>query len=113
MIKLPKKISMAGFDIAVVPEKMLNTEEQTIGKSLYLEEIIYMDTHECPEDTTKQALMHEMVHWILFIMGRYQLKDDEQFVDMFSHLLYQGMKDVIANEIENHESRKREQSKKK
>ena len=68
---------------------MLN--DSKIGAALYhLQKIAIVD-EVVPQETIEQAYIHEVVHWILFLMGS-EKAEDEQFVDVFAHLLYQAMK---------------------
>ena len=43
-------------------------------------------------DHKGQTYCHEIVHGILYIMGKEELSKDEPFVDLFGHLLYQVLK---------------------
>lgn len=96
--RLPKKISLAGIDVDVVQRANLAKDTGAIGQSIYEEQTILIDPDVSPPDTTNQALIHELVHWILFVMNEFSLKDNEKFVDIFSHLLYQSLKDIYPEE---------------
>lgn len=87
--RIPKSFKLAGLEIT----SRVNNEilkDNKIGGALYhRQEIIHVD-QGVPIETIEQAYVHEVVHWILFIMNN-KLINDEEFVDLFAHLLYQAL----------------------
>jgi len=91
-MKIPESFGLAGFTISVIAKDGLINERGIIGEALYSKQLIYLDKNaEIEEETKKQAYLHELVHWILYIMNEDDLKNNEKFVDVFAHLLYQAI----------------------
>lgn len=90
-LEIPRKIQLAGIDIEILIDNAMVARESVIGKCQYPVQRIILDTTAAPEDTIKHSYLHELVHYILHIMN-HSLKDDEVFVDVFAHLLWQAIK---------------------
>lgn len=89
-MRIPKKFKICGIEVQVIAKPGMLEDKKVIGLAVYKEQAIYIDTECAPEETVEQAIVHEIVHWILFIMNN-ELVNDEKFVDMFAHLAYQIM----------------------
>lgn len=89
---IPKSFCLAGLTITVKQKPLKNESDRCIGHADYQRQAIELTTGLVPLETLEQTFYHEEVHWILHIMGRDELRDDEKFVDMFAHLLYQAIK---------------------
>ncbi len=87
---IPKEVTLAGIPIKTIFDNTLIKEHNIIGKADYEHQEIVIDTSVAPRETTEQAYLHELVHYILYIMGKHDLRNDEAFVDLFAHLLYQA-----------------------
>lgn len=87
--RYPKKIKLAGIEVSTVINDAL-LEEQKAGKAAYHEQSIEVLSKGLPVETMEQCYVHELVHWILFIMNS-EKQQDEAFIDMFAHLLYQAL----------------------
>jgi hypothetical protein len=98
-LKIPKKIVLAGIPINVRLIEEFAKQNNCLGASDYSNQQIVVDSNHCPKELTEQTFCHEKVHWILHIMGEHELNKNEQFVDLFAHLLYQSM------ETEEHKKR--------
>ena len=91
-MQIPDEFKLAGFTITVVDKENLVEERGIIGEAVYSKQLIYLDKNAVPvNETVEQAYLHELVHWILYVMNEDQLKDNEKFVDIFAHLLYQAI----------------------
>jgi hypothetical protein len=66
-------------------------KDKVIGSACYPSQSINIDPSASPHDWIMQAYFHELTHWILHVMS-HPLQNDEAFVDMFAHLLYQALK---------------------
>lgn len=88
-ITVPKKFDVGGITVDVVDEVIAS---KVIGEARYAKQQIAINMQAAPEDTVNQTFVHELTHWILFIMNRKDLCDDEKFVDVFAHLLCQAVK---------------------
>lgn len=67
------------------------------GGNLY-GEIAYEDNkiflyEKLSQDEKEVTLLHEIVHGLLYFMGKHDLKNDESFVTAFSENLYQVIRD--------------------
>jgi hypothetical protein len=90
-MNLPKKIEIAGITVNIILDGKLSEKEGALGVADYESQTITI----CPDtgdDIMNQTYVHEIVHYILYIMGRRKLMMDEEFVECFSQLLYQVMK---------------------
>ena len=90
-MRIPVKITLAGIDIEVVLDPLAVSEANFIGKADYVKQRIIIDNTRAMKQTTEQSFCHELVHWILHIMGEYALQQNEKFVEIFSQLLYQAI----------------------
>ena len=90
-MEIPRRIQLAGIDIEILIDNAMVEREECIGKCQYPIQRIVLDVEAAPEDTTKHSYLHELVHYILHIMN-HSLKNDEVFVDVFAHLLWQAIK---------------------
>lgn len=87
--RYPTEFQLAALKIrTVIDDKII--QENRVGAALYHRQEIKCASTGAPYTTLEQAYVHELVHWILFVMGRCELRDDEQFVDGFAQLLYQA-----------------------
>lgn len=89
--RIPLAVYLAGLKISTVLDPLSVSERQQIGKSDYVNQRIILDPTAAPQETTEQAYVHELVHWILHVMNEFGLQNNEKFVDVFAHLLYQAM----------------------
>lgn len=101
-VKIPKRVWLAGIPIETVIDNTLVEKEGRLGKAVYQYQHIVMDMDAAPTETTTQAYLHELIHWILYVMYEHELRDNEQFVDVLSHLLYQAL--TTTEEFENAEN---------
>ena len=92
MTIIPKEFNLCGITITTEVADGLVDEHKVIGCASYTTQSILIDTKAAPKETLEQSFVHELVHWILFIMNREELRNDEVFVDIFAHLMYQYMK---------------------
>ncbi len=91
-MKIPERISIAGITIKTVYDNNLIIEHGKIAEANFGEQIIKVAKNAVQKDNAMQAYVHEVVHFILFIMGKEELNRDEDFVDMFAHLAYHAIK---------------------
>lgn len=94
---IPKRITLAGQVITIVRDPNLYTERKILGEALYSKSQIVLDTGACPQQVIEQNFLHELVHWIYFIMNEDEHRNNEKMVDLFAHLLHQA---TISAEFE-------------
>ena len=99
-MKIPSKFKLFGIPVTVKQKAGLIKERGYIGFANYPTQSIVLDISVAPLETTEQAFYHERLHWILFLMGKDDLRNDEEFVDTLAHLMYQADKTAEYGEIE-------------
>ena len=62
------------------------------SRSRYNEQEISIDKQHARKEFTEQTMCHEVTHWILYMMNEDALRNNEKFVDLFGHFLYQYLK---------------------
>ena len=50
-----------------------------------------LEGEDMPKDEVEQTFFHELIHAVLFTMGKDKLNNDEKFVDVFAGLLHQAL----------------------
>lgn len=88
-LNVPKEINIAGLTITI--EMTDDLPSGCIGKADYQKQKIYINPNFASQCLTEQTFYHELVHWILFVMGEEDLKSNEQFVDLMAHFIYQSI----------------------
>lgn len=86
---IPKSFKLGGLEIKVNIDNEMVHRKKVIGECRYSEQSITMDITAGHEELTEQSFYHELIHWILYMMSRDELRNDEGFVDLFAHFLYQ------------------------
>lgn len=90
-MELPKQVTIAGIDVEIVLNNNLIKSEKLVGSVDYEEQKIYLDPN-VGDDILLQTYFHELIHYILYVMGKHEMREDEEFTEAFSQLLYQTMK---------------------
>lgn len=91
MQRIPITFQIAGLTFTVALDDKLAEATKQLGIVDYHQQKIVIDPSHAPKETTEQAYFHELVHTILFIMNEDELQNNERFVDLFAHLLYQAL----------------------
>ena len=91
-LNIPSQIELGGIVVTVELDTTLHQRKGMIGEARYAEQKIIIDPTVAAPETTEQAYFHELCHWILFVMNENELRNNERYVDMFAHLLYQAFK---------------------
>jgi predicted SprT family Zn-dependent metalloprotease len=91
---IPHNITIAGIDIKVELDNKLMMEKGIVGCAVYEQQKIIIDPTIDGLDVLQQTFIHEVVHYILYVMGKQELRRDEEFVDGFAHLAYQIIKQL-------------------
>lgn len=84
---IPKKFRLGGLDINVVPEIM----QGKTGEARYCYQEIALDVSKMHTQHLEQAFLHELIHWVLYMMYEDDMKNNEKFVDVFAHFLHQAL----------------------
>ena len=91
-LDIPDSFTLAGLTITVVTDNDLVKRQGMVAESRYNEQEVTIDKQHAKREFTEQAMLHEATHWILFVMNEDPLRNNEKFVDLFAHLLYQYLK---------------------
>ncbi len=86
---IPKRFQIAGLTIEVVRDPKLIEKDNCIGRMEHSKQILRIASAGASRQFLEQAYCHEVVHQILHVMGERELNRNEQFVDLFAHLLHQ------------------------
>lgn len=85
---LPKGFQIAGLNVTI-EEAPLMKEHGQLAQCIYHEQKILIDPSSVPEETLCQTVIHEIVHWCFYVLGRESLRNDEELVDSLAHMLHQ------------------------
>jgi predicted SprT family Zn-dependent metalloprotease len=96
VMDIPKTFELMGKTITVKFVTELLYESDAFGQACYRTgEIKILDnspTYKITEDQQMRMFLHGLVHWILYLLMKDDLRKDEDFVDMFADLLMQTLK---------------------
>lgn len=87
---IPASFWLGGLKIDVVFDETMVKAKQVIGEARYAQQQIHLDPSVAPLQTVEQSFCHELVHWIFYMMGEDDLRNNERIVDLFAHFLYQA-----------------------
>ena len=103
-MNIPEFTWLMGMKITTEFDSTLCARKKLVGEADYRQQKIVLDNSVCTQEILEQSYLHELVHWILFLMNRQELRNDEDFVDTFAHLIYQA-NIMQYNEIKTDEAR--------
>ena len=89
---IPATFEMGGLTIRVVEDATLFKTKKAVGSSRYDRQLIVLDPGITEKEMLEQLFFHELIHWILFMMGDDEKQKDEEWINLFSHFLYQSIK---------------------
>lgn len=91
--EIPGEFQLIGHKIKVFWDDHLMANQQSLGVCHFDENKIFLQTAiselNIAEEVVKQTFLHEVVHFMLHLMGEEKLNEDEKFVDLFAQLNYQ------------------------
>lgn len=88
-MQIPDQFQLGGITVTVVTNNTLAEERKCIGEARYSKQEIMIDKTAAPAQLTQQSFLHEVTHWILYMMNEEELRNNEKFVDNFAHYWYQ------------------------
>jgi hypothetical protein len=91
MLTIPDRVWLGGIPVDIVRDETLAEREGILGKTEYVNQRIVIDPKRAPEESTQQSYIHELIHWILFLMHEHKLREKEAFVDIFATFLHQAL----------------------
>lgn len=86
---IPKKVSICGIPHTVIQVSQNFSGDCHFGEIDYAKCTIKINS-DMPEAMQMQALLHEMVHGMLVLMGFNDLTEDEQFVQAMALAINQN-----------------------
>lgn len=87
---IPSSFWLGGLKISVELDDTLIRSKSVIGEARYNKQQIVLDPSMAPLQMLEQCYYHELVHWIFYMMGEDELRNNEKLVDLFAHFLYQA-----------------------
>ena len=97
-MQIPKKFNLAGLTITVETDNTMIANKKIIGEARYNSQKITMDMEGACREMTEQSFLHELVHWIFYVMGEDKLRCNERVVDLFAQFLYQYEQSKVFEE---------------
>lgn len=94
---IPESFSLAGMEISVHFDDKLH-KKGVVGMADYRSQEIRMDNSIASHRFLEQTFLHELVHWIFFVMGEQKLQAKEKFIDLFAYFLHQALLTSIKEE---------------
>jgi hypothetical protein len=89
---IPQSLQLGGLTINVrFDPNMASQKNKMIGFASYATQEIWIDPTAAPQQFTEQAYLHELTHWIFYMMNEDELRNNERLVDLFAHFLYQAL----------------------
>ena len=86
---VPSSFMLGGLKINVQFDYNMISSKKCIGEARYSDQLIILDPGTTPRQTVEQAFVHELTHWIFYMMNEDELRNNEKLVDLFAHFMYQ------------------------
>ena len=92
---IPSSFYLFGQKIIVEMVDTLADDEDATGLALYRKNVIQLQKHNVgihrPQTQLESSFLHELMHYIFFMLGKDDLRKDEVLVDSIGRLLHQAM----------------------
>jgi hypothetical protein len=88
-LDIPASFELGALEVKTIRDDNFVKDKGMVAESRYNEQEISIDMLHARKEFTEQAFLHEVTHWILFMMNEDGLRNNERFVDLFAHFLYQ------------------------
>ena len=99
-MKIPEKLQISGKEYQVIIQDVIKEKDnsKSLGIIKYTETKILIakenDYGKCSKESINHTFLHEAVHGALSAIGYEDMSSDEKFVDSFSDILYQIIKQI-------------------
>lgn len=93
---IPDQIQLGGLTIKTVYNHT-DVPSSDVGTTNYKGQEIILYTKGVHPQHLAQIYIHEVVHWILFVMCEHRLRNNEKFVEVYAHFFYQ-FAEMLINE---------------
>lgn len=95
-IRIPISFELGGRTITIKYKNNMVDEDDSIGYAKYRKNEIWIQENITGTtrtiDHTIETFLHELIHWILYMISENELRDNEKFVQLFSEYLHQALK---------------------
>ena len=90
---IPKRFNILGYTVTVEPTNQLRMSNGAVGMADHdlLRILLQQNTLTYPRARAniEQTYLHEVFHWIFHCAHKYELSEDEDFVDICASMLHQ------------------------
>ena len=90
--KVPKSFTLGAIPYTVSFKKILLDDQEMAGAVDYNTQKVFVNKMGSANESIEQTFYHEALHCIMHALGRYDLREDEEFIEQTSQLLYQLIK---------------------
>ncbi len=102
-MKIPKSFKQFAQEVTIKYKKNLSDKHGSWGKCYYDRNEIELQDNKydgvnLPKDKLEETFCHELVHFILYFAGEGELRNNEQFIDVFSGLLHQALSTAVYDD---------------
>ncbi len=84
--KIPYQFELCGLTIKIEWSDKMLVNEDYVGLAKYSENKIVIQKNNSgvyrSTDNMQITYLHELIHWILYMMGENELRNNEKFVDL-------------------------------
>lgn len=92
---IPSSFYLFGQKITVEFVDTLIDNEDSTGLSVYRKNVIQLQRNNQgvtrPQTQIESTFFHELMHYVFFMLGKDDLRKDEEFVDTVARLVHQAM----------------------
>jgi predicted SprT family Zn-dependent metalloprotease len=92
-MKIPNELQLMGLKIKTKIHDHIIIENNTIGEAHFNTHTIYLVSERVgvAKEAIELTYIHELVHFILYMLGKNDLNQNEEFITTFSNLLHQAI----------------------
>jgi len=94
-VRIPVSFYLFGQKITVEYVDLLVENEDATGLSLYRKNVIQLQKNNNgvarPQSQFESTFLHELMHFVFFMLGKNDLRNDEVLVDSIARLLHQAL----------------------
>lgn len=94
-MRIPVSFMLFGEKITVERCEALLEKDSCVGQALYRKNAIELQTNTPsvlrPSTHIEVTFLHELLHWIFYVLEEHELKENEKLVDTMARLLHQAI----------------------
>lgn len=88
---IPRSFQLCGLTIDVKLDPDLYRTRKIVGEARYPDQLIILDTSTLGLQSLEQSYLHELVHWVFYILNEDEIRNNEKLVDQIAYLLHQSL----------------------